>query len=489
MHALRLVLLSVLLATAGSSQPPEGSVPWRLATDEVITERLRVFVDEQRATPGVVVGVFEAEAPPERRLRYFSAGTSGRKGLPLGPDVLFEVGSITKGFTGLLVGDLLARGEIRLDTTLAELVPTYPWPDEVARITVEELATHRSGLPRISLLPTHLVKTLLRRDPYAGFRTSDVWEAAARTPGRRPPGEALYSNLGYALLGRALAAHQGREYEELLRQRVLEPWGLTQAYLLPPEVPTAQAARGFRNNFRPSVAWNLDAYAPAGGLVTSARELTEFFAQVHATDSAMWRLATTSGRYDPSVPRSQTRLGWMMRPPEAAPLIWHNGGTGGFRTFAGYVPAEGIAVVVLGNGHGNIDSLAFSLLMPEREPPPASSRFHLAQGGPLAALVLAPLFAAWQVRPAAKRRRPRDRLDVALGLLGFAFLLVLAEAFGPWRLIPFVVWWFAAAITLFFAVRLVLIARRDPWINGAWWSRGLRMTGVALMGALVLLLV
>src|SRR5690606_18528264 len=106
--------------------------------------------------------------------RYFAGGVSGRRGVLLNEETLFEVGSITKGFTGLLLAEMVERGEVALDTPLAEMLPGVALPADVAAITLEQLATHRSGLPRLSLQPADLALTLFRDDPYAGFTREEV---------------------------------------------------------------------------------------------------------------------------------------------------------------------------------------------------------------------------------------------------------------------------------------------------------------------------
>ncbi|MDQ7992150.1 MAG: serine hydrolase domain-containing protein, partial [Propionicimonas sp.] len=131
----------------------------------------------------------------------------------------FEIGSITKGVTGLLYHDALARGEVTPDTRLGDLLPVGEGP--VAGIRLADLATHRSGLPRV--LVSHNLRRswdYLRRgtNPYAG-PVDELFELA-RTARLRRPGRPSYSNAGFQLFGHALAAAVPLDYPDLVASRI-----------------------------------------------------------------------------------------------------------------------------------------------------------------------------------------------------------------------------------------------------------------------------
>ena len=147
-------------------------------------------------------------------------GETEVRGRGVAPDAAFEIGSITKAFTGTLLADMVREGLVAFDDPVARYVPEAP-----GDITLEHLATHTSGLPR---LPKGL-RFRERKDPYAKL---DLRAAIPRTKRKRPPGgKPVYSNYGMGLLGFALAQRAGTTYGELVRERIAAPLKLTQTAL------------------------------------------------------------------------------------------------------------------------------------------------------------------------------------------------------------------------------------------------------------------
>ncbi|MEU0067100.1 serine hydrolase domain-containing protein [Streptomyces albidoflavus] len=146
-----------------------------------------------------------------------------------GPGGDFEIGSVSKGVTGLLYADALARGEVAPETTLGELLPLGNAP--AANVTLRSLSTHRSGLPRLpaSARPWRRTLALWRHgtNPYGETLTHLLHQARGVPLGKPRP---RYSNLGFALLGHALARAAGTTYAQLLQHRLATPLGLDCLY-------------------------------------------------------------------------------------------------------------------------------------------------------------------------------------------------------------------------------------------------------------------
>jgi CubicO group peptidase (beta-lactamase class C family) len=157
-------------------------------------------------------------------VRFFSAGNfAPREGVP--PEkVLFEIGSINKVFTCLLLAETVNEGKARLDDPIAKYLPAdFKFEPAAAVITLEQLATHTSGLPR---LPANFKRTD-PLDPYADYTTADLYAfLAAYRPARPAPQPADYSNLGMGLLGHLLERIHGRSYAELAAERITGPLGM-----------------------------------------------------------------------------------------------------------------------------------------------------------------------------------------------------------------------------------------------------------------------
>jgi CubicO group peptidase (beta-lactamase class C family) len=300
---------------------------------------------------GLVVGYV---AGGEEWVRGYGRCGTGARDRPDG-GTIFEIGSVTKVFTGLLLADLAERGIVGLDDPLARYLPaSAAVPTSGGReITLADLASHTSWLRRD---PKGMLGRWLsdRHNPYAALSAEDVYEGLARTRLRRRPGErARYSNLGAGLLGQALARAAGRPYEQLVRERIGLPLEMYDTFVTPSEEQAVRLAVGHTRRGRPVGRFELPALAGAGALRSTAPDMLRFLAA--NLDPASTPLAAQLERIQR--PRHQmgrgmdVGLGWLIVRPRgpARAMLWHNGGTNGFRSFVGAIRDAGVAVVVLGN--------------------------------------------------------------------------------------------------------------------------------------------
>ncbi len=300
-----------------------------------------------------------AAPPPPAGLVIVRRGPSGVVETvttgPVAPDAVFELGSITKAVTGLLLADAVVRGEVALDEPLAAVLPGAR---PRAPITLEQLATHTAGLPRVPLGYVRRHALRHRRDPYARSTLPELLhDLGAVRPRRRHLG---YSNLGAALLGQALAARLGAPYEELVETRVLGPLGVEGVWARgAPAVATPHDRRG-----RPVPAWSLGAYAPAGCLRGTAAGALGLSLACMAPPAALrdaMTLALTPRKLRGPL---QPGLGWMRSPAgRGVRMWWHNGGTGGSRAFTGFVPEREVAVAAVANTTRSPDRAAVRALV------------------------------------------------------------------------------------------------------------------------------
>jgi CubicO group peptidase (beta-lactamase class C family) len=323
---------------------------------------------------GVVVGVLTG---PDDQAVFGGAGVvgavraeddGGRTGRPVrsrvSPDehTIFDIGSITKVFTSLVLADLVVAGRLSLDTPVESLLPSgsrVPRRDGVA-ITVRHLATHSSGLPRS---PGRWRDEAFSKDPYSRLSEADVLDAVAGLRLRRTSGTGgvHYSNVGVALLGIALRQVTGAAtFDVMVQAHVAEPLGLPDTRSVLQEHQRARMATGHRWRRSAVVPWQLDGMAGAGALRSTAVDMTTFLrAQLHPGSGplgpaiALTQREHGAGRDAGDDGRHGIGLGWMRmqaRPPRGGRptlLLWHNGGTNGYRSIAALAPADGTAVVVL----------------------------------------------------------------------------------------------------------------------------------------------
>ncbi|HUQ40182.1 MAG TPA: serine hydrolase [Acidimicrobiales bacterium] len=252
-------------------------------------------------------------------------------------DLLFEVGSIAKTMTATLLADLVLDGTARLD----DQVGTWLDAGDNADITLEQLALHTSGLPRLASNAFDWAGFTLS-DPYAGYTAAHA-EEALRAASREEVGTSAYSNFGYQLLGLALERASGVEFAELLRARLFEPLGMTGACVCGGSGrPRAQG----HDSGRPVGHWS-DLLAGAGGVDATATDMAVYLQAIlsppeRAPGPAI-RMAL-GPRIDTE--RGKVGLGWQI---SAAGLTWHNGGTGGFRSCLAVDRASGRGALVLAN--------------------------------------------------------------------------------------------------------------------------------------------
>ena len=347
------LVAGALGAAALAAQQPSG-IP------DAVRANVRARVDGGW-TPSIVIGVVDSSGA-----RYFAYGRSAVEGgAPVDERTVYEIGSVTKVFTGVLLADLAVRGEVALDDPVRRYLPDsvrVPGTDSQP-ITLRLLSAQRSGLPR---LPANFAP----RDsanPYADYDAARLYAFLSTSTLTRAPGATYeYSNLGVGLLGFALARRAGTTYEDLVRRRILAPLGMTTTMITLTDAARARLAQGSADG-RPVANWDLDALAGAGALRSTAEDMTKFLAAAMGLrrsplDSA-FRLAAEP-QFDAG-PSGVMRigLGWHVRQGAGgARIVWHNGGTGGYHSWTGYDPARHVGIVVLTNSPENIDDIGLHVL-------------------------------------------------------------------------------------------------------------------------------
>lgn len=314
---------------------------------------------------GVVIGMVEADGAV-----FWSHGETARgNGIAPDPTTIYEIGSITKVFTALLLAGRVAEGAFALGDPIDVLLPegaTAPTLGD-AVITLEQLAMHISGLPR---LPSNL-RPDDDGDPYIDYDSARALAfLAAHELSRAPGSEYEYSNYAAGLLGDLLAHDLAVSYEAALRSRILDPLGLNDTAMALDDQALQRFARGDQFG-APAKSWHFDALAGAGALRSTARDMARFLAfNLGFLDGPLNALlaSTHEPRFE-IVPEVSVALGWHVRrgtseQAEDSVQVWHNGATGGFTSFIGFDAGRGRGVVVLSNSTTSVDDLGFHLLNP-----------------------------------------------------------------------------------------------------------------------------
>jgi D-alanyl-D-alanine-carboxypeptidase/D-alanyl-D-alanine-endopeptidase len=325
-----------------------------------ILELLARRMEEKEGT-GAAVAVLHGH-----RLSVLAHGTTKIQGQesPSGNSI-FQIASLTKIFTSLLLADAVRRQEVALDDRLERYLPVPSPPFDAQSITLVDLATHTSGLP---LRPASRVDRS-QDDPYSNYSEADLTADLAAVRLNRPPGSVFeYSNFGYGLLGEALCRRTGNSYSELLRTRILEPLDLEETALIPTVSMRHRLVQGYDLNFEAAHPWSFGALAPAGALFSSLNDLAKIL-QLFLGDTYCQPLAASASfmlTVDRPGDDSETRmaLGWRRIKDASTTKLWSSGNAGGIRSFMGYCPDRSLGVIGFINkaSSAGVDDICLHLL-------------------------------------------------------------------------------------------------------------------------------
>jgi len=332
--------------------------------DNAIRDILRQRVEVQKRTVGMAVCVV---TPNRKRIV-----TWGRERLsdsrPVTSETLFEIGSITKVFTALLLADMARRGEVGLDDPVSRHLPSdfrVP-PRDGHEITLADLATHTSGLPRWPLLsgdapPPQAAIEAMGRLSLEDFK---AWLANVHLP-QNPPaaGAWWYSNVGYALLGMALTHRSGRSYEALLQARVINPLDLRDTTFNPTTAMSPRVAEGHDPDLKPRPPFEGGIFTAAGALRSTPRDLSRFAAAILpgsgspiARDEALLLTVRREAKWLGGV----QALGWEVLDAPGGAFVNKDGVTFGQTASMVFDPDRRMAVVALSNTHPDLRNATLS---------------------------------------------------------------------------------------------------------------------------------
>jgi len=351
MHRLPVAAAAALavLASGASAQPRlDELVTARIQGDrsEVCLQAARIDLGTQ---PSVTVAAAcagaRADAPP--------------------PDARFEIGSISKAFVGLLAAEMVARGELALDEPLSALLPAGAIAPQFdgRPILLADLLTHTSGLPALPLM----MKPASPGNPYADLRADVVYDSLAAVKLTAAPGSRYaYSNWAFMMLSDLLARRAGKPFDELLAERVLRPLAMNDTQVARNE----QLVGGRMANGRSAPHWDVPvAYAGAGGLRGTVGDMVKLaramLGEVPEGAPASLRTALTTSRARLREANAQldVAMAWHLRKrADAAPLVFHNGMTGGFSSMLLLDVENRRAAITLADAAGGFDDLAFRII-------------------------------------------------------------------------------------------------------------------------------
>lgn len=448
--------------------------------DEALLAEVEALVDPE-AVQGVSVARFPVGDPGG--VEWVSGGTADGT-TPVDADTPFETASVFKVFTAMTLADMVENGETSLDRTLAEVFPDADFADpEIASATLEDLATHHSGLP-----------TAPAEDPFRHYVLpslvfSDVYKESAHPvdalafTSANDKGGYEYSNLGFSVLGEALAAESGTPYPDLVRERVLDPLGMDDTVVAEGGVPSGGAVP----HIAPGTAvepWHNTDYAPAGVTTWSTvADLARFLEAV--TEGAAPGMSALEPVYEsvsfPGAAADEAEggfgdfdqgLAWfLMDVPDHGLVAAHTGGSLGTVTIAAF--DEDHAVVVMANSR-TLDSVNLGLELLKDDPgelpgsPGWMTVLNLVMT--LLMVVLPPvlLISLMLRRRTLITQRLLDRLRIVSLSLGSLAWLATGQRWGDWQATPMVLWALGVGLVAAGITVGVWHFRRVPTEAGRW---------------------
>ena len=323
-----------------------------------VKENIKARIEKGEGV-GIVVGFIDSSGNRE----YFSHGFKTLEGEdPVDEFSVYEIGSISKVFTCTILADMVLKNEVRLnDEAQLHLPEEVKMPArENKGITLGHLASHTSGLAR---MPTNFAPKDIS-NPYADYSVENMYEFLSGYTLTRDIGEKFeYSNLGMGLLGHILSLKSGKDYETLLKDRICDALGMDDTVITLSIDLQDRLAVGHNKN-GPVANWDIPTLAGAGAIRSTARDMLTFLAAhagIEGTALSEAMDMTQEERADAGEPMG-IGLGWIILDRNNTKIFWHNGGTGGYRSFCGFMRDKKIGVVVLSNMNIRVDDIGFHLL-------------------------------------------------------------------------------------------------------------------------------
>lgn len=347
------------LAVALAHPLPARAIPEPEQVQQILNQRIK-----DGPNKGLVVGILTPEGE-----RYFAAGAFGVADELTPPEkIIFEIGSITKTFTGVLLAEGIRRGEVKLSDTILAIWPVLFKSPFLHKITLQDLATHSAGLPA---MPSNL-NPAQEGDPYADYALEDLTQYLLEDMSAGAMrGVHQYSNLGMGLLGALLAKKAMTPYPELVQKRICEPLGLRDTSTVVPKDALQRLAQGHNAGGKPTPYWRFAALAGCGALHSTARDLLRYMSAYldKLKDAPPGLLESLKQAITPVTTASsqdlKIGLGWYIIEAPEKTVLFHDGGTGGFRSFAAFIKESGVAVAVLSNTGADVSDIGFHLLFPQ----------------------------------------------------------------------------------------------------------------------------
>lgn len=330
----------------------------QVAPDSVKKDIKQAVISQinNKASVGTVVASWDNSQ--EDYFAYGLANITNKQ--PITKQSVFEIGSITKTFTSLMLAELVVTGKVKLDDPVQKFLPdSVHMPAFNSQpITLIDLATHTSGLPR---LPDNL-KPKDPQNPYADYGLKELYTFLKTYQLKRAVGTYEYSNLGVGLLGHTLTLITGKSYEQLLQDVICKPLKMTETSTR----NTSSYLTVGHSDSSPVAHWDFGILAGAGAIRSNAEDMMRYVkAEMGILPSPLKQAMELTQQPHRNVAKDiQIGLGWHIQSVNDDELFWHNGGTGGYTSFTGFSRKTNKAITILNNSERSVDDLGVHFFDP-----------------------------------------------------------------------------------------------------------------------------
>lgn len=319
-----------------------------------IADIAQPYIDNEM-TKGLSIGIYK-----DGKIEFYNYGICSDKN-PVTPTEksIYEIGSITKTFTAAVLAEMVSEEKVNYDDPISKFLPdsVCNWSSEKA-ITLEELSTHSSGLPR---LPDNLTENFLADldNPYQNYSTEKMYAFLKEYPSKlKEERVSEYSNLGVGLLGHILAKVDGKSYEAMITDRIFTPLNMNNSTIT---ISKEQLTQGHDALGYPTSQWDFQAIAGAGAIRSNTADMMKYLV---ANFEQKAPYATTQKLRKELNGVQKIGLGWIQQEEfgSGKQLMFHGGGTGGFISFIGLFKEDNVGVIVLSNASQNVEDIGIRLL-------------------------------------------------------------------------------------------------------------------------------
>lgn len=321
--------------------------------------------------------VVAAVADDKKDITGFGSKSLDTASIPT-QETMFEIGSVSKVFTATLLARIVKESKLSLKHSITDFgyLPRNIKADK-KEITLEQLVTHTSGLPRMSLdiyKPTQLWSVVSGGNPYAWYTEDKMYQIFKQVRLKNPAKEIRYSNIGYGLLGLLLENYANTTYQNLIQEKISQPLNLQDTTVRMDDNQTARFASGYQGYFKLGKLYLAKKAKPwdfatgmqgAGSLRSTGQDMLRFLtANMQDSEQKLTKVLKKTHQTLKNIDEDRIGMGWFIKeiPDAQQEIIFHNGITGGYAAFIAMTSDYRFGVVVLSSTSRSVSNIGHAVL-------------------------------------------------------------------------------------------------------------------------------